>query len=46
MKATEALVELDRVVGCLFTNVRVKESSFNAEKKRPADMEIKTVSTC
>ena len=46
MTATEALVELDRVVGCLFTNVMVKESHFSPEKKSPADMRIETVSTC
>ena len=50
MTATEALVELDRVVSCLFTNVRVQESYlksdfyFNPDKRRPPDFSIKTVS--
>ena len=46
MTATKALVELDRVVGCLFTNVMVKESHSCPEKRRPVDMKIETVSTC
>ena len=46
MKATEALVELDRVAGCLFTNVMVEEKPFDPEKKTPANMKIETVSTC
>lgn len=45
MKATEALVELDRVVSCLFTNVMVQESHLHPEKKRPNDINIETVST-
>ena len=45
MTATEALVELDRVVSCLFTNVFVQEGHYS-EKKRPNDISIETVSTC
>ena len=45
MTATEALVELDRVVSCLFTSVFVQESHF-PEKKRPNDINIETVSVC
>ena len=44
MTATEALVELDRVVSCLFTSVFVQESNFKPEKKRPSDINIETVS--
>lgn len=50
MTATEALVELDRVVSCLFTNVRVQESYLQSEiyidpdKRIPLNSNIKTVS--
>lgn len=50
MTATEALVELDRVVSCLITDVRVQESYLkseiyiNPDKRRPTDFNIKTVS--
>ena len=46
MTATEALVELDRVVSCLFTSVFVQEGHFNPEKKRPNDINIETVGIC
>lgn len=42
MKATEALVELDKVVNCL-NNVWVKESDLRAEKKKPSSFNIQTV---
>ena len=45
MTATEALDELDRVVGCLFTNVMVQEGHFEARKEIPAQMEFGKVST-
>ena len=46
MTATEALVELDRVVSCLFTSVFVQEGHFIPEKKRPNDINIETVGIC
>lgn len=43
MTATEALLELDKLVRCM-TDVWVKESDFPATKKAPADFNIQTVS--
>lgn len=43
MDATTALVELDRVVSCLFTNVWVQEGYYSPEKKKPVGFNIKTV---
>ena len=42
MKATEALVELDKVVNCL-NNVWVKESDFQPQKKKPSNFNIDKV---
>lgn len=43
MDATTALVELDRVVSCLFTNVWVQERHCSPEKKKPLEFNIQTV---
>lgn len=46
MTATDALVELDKVVSCM-TNVWVKESDFHPPVcKTPPEFNIKTVSAC
>jgi len=42
MTATEAIVELDKIVSCI-TNVWVKESDLPPEKKKPTDFNIETV---
>ena len=45
MTATDAIVQLDRVVGCLFTEVWVKDSDRPIpERKKPAKFNIKAVS--
>ena len=45
MTATDALVELDKVVSCLI-NVWVKESDLRPQKRKPADFDIQKVSAC
>ena len=43
MTATDAIVELDKVVSCM-TNVWVRERRMTPQKRKPPDFNIKKVS--